>query len=458
MSGPWEAYKKPKQEEAGPWSEYQAPPIEEEKPLVTGKGLLKGALESLPMAGSMVGGALGFASPVPGGTIMGAGLGGGAGKALQNIGEKYLLGEEKTRGQIYADPALATLEGTTAEMGGQLIAPAAKLVGEGVKKVASGLNRVPEKAIETYIKRGKDVEGLIAKHGADSQSSANAAREEINKSVQAFKNIQNSKITKALDSRTDTIDIKDAMDKLAEARNKLDPSFDAEKLAKIDDELRLLFEQAPQGELPIKRANALKQRFQDMADYLEPGQYTKKKNVVDLSFERAAADINKNLTKAAPEIREANKNLQSVRRATKNMNRNLLKEGETEASLLAAANGNDKNALALRRLEEITGKNYTQGIEDIAAQKVFADPGVLPGMNTGAALIPMLAGGGYAANQLLEGDLEGAGKGLLLGAAGSPLALKYGIKAARPLLRGARASEPLLRQLPKGLIGGDSGR
>lgn len=130
---PWEKEEKQsfKVGEA-PWEIEQ---VAEEKPLITGKGLLKGALESLPMAGGLVGGAFGTAAG-PIGTIGGAGLGAGAGKALENIGEKYLLGEEKTRDDIYTEPAKATLEGVAAEIGGQVIGPAVKAAGKGLKNIA----------------------------------------------------------------------------------------------------------------------------------------------------------------------------------------------------------------------------------------------------------------------------------------------------------------------------------
>lgn len=427
----------------------------QEKPMVTGRGLLKGALEALPVAGSMAGGALGFASPVPGGTILGAGLGGGLGKSLQNIGEKYLLDEDKTREQIYSEPAQATLEGATAEMGGQLIAPAAGLIGKGIKNTVSSLSKVPKTAIDTYLKRGKDVEKLVEKYGANTQESSNALRQEINNSVTSFKNQQNSKISKALDAHNDIIDVTGAVKELEAAKNKLNPSFDKDKIAQIDEALQTINEAAPSGLVDIKTANSMKQFLQEKADYLEPGQYFKKKGLIDVALERAAANTNREITKVAPEIREANKNLQAIRRSTKNLNRNLLKEGETEASLLAAGGGTDKNALSLRKLGEATGNDFMSPVQDIAAQRAFADPGLLPGFNTGASTIPLLLGGAYAGKEALEGDMEGAAKGLLLGAAGSPLALKYGIRAARPLLRGARAAEPLLRQLPKGLLRGD---
>lgn len=86
---------------------------------ITPRGLLKGALSALPTAGGAAGGFVGSAAG-PIGTLGGAGLGYSAGTALKNIGEKYLLDEDKTREQVYMDPIKAFPEGVSQEMGGQI--------------------------------------------------------------------------------------------------------------------------------------------------------------------------------------------------------------------------------------------------------------------------------------------------------------------------------------------------
>jgi len=429
---------------------------EEEKPLISGRRLLKGTLEALPTAGALAGGAIGtMAGPI--GTFGGAGLGAGAGKALQNLGEKYLLDEEKTREDIYAGPAKATLEGVTAEMGGAAatkgIEKAAKFA---MEKVAPSLTRVPKKAIDTYLRKGEGVDKLIKEYGGDSQAAANAVREDINKEVQAFKGRQNAKITKALTDNEDIVSVQKTIDALEEMKSKFDPDFNADKITKIQQNIDKITTLAPEGDLPVKKAFALQKNLQEQADYLEPGQIFKKRGLIDTAFEKAASETRKVVNNAAPGIADANKELQKLRRIEKSMHKGLLKEGAPEASLIAAgADESGRGARSLGMLDEAVGAGkILPQVEDLAAQKYFADPGILPGYNTGAATIPLLLGGAYAGKEALEGDFAGAGKGLLLGAAGSPLALKYGIQAARPLMKGWRAAEPMLRQLPKGLIDG----
>lgn len=71
-------------------------------------GLIKGAIETLPMVGGIAGGALGVAGG-PVGVGGGAVLGAAGGKALENVLESQLLGEDKTREQIWTDPAKEAL-------------------------------------------------------------------------------------------------------------------------------------------------------------------------------------------------------------------------------------------------------------------------------------------------------------------------------------------------------------
>jgi hypothetical protein len=79
---------------------------------------------TVEMLGAVGGGALGFASPIPGGSILGAGLGyGGAKSALHFVDQ--LLGTEKpmTVGNALATGAHDFLVGGSQEAGGQFIAP-----------------------------------------------------------------------------------------------------------------------------------------------------------------------------------------------------------------------------------------------------------------------------------------------------------------------------------------------
>jgi hypothetical protein len=101
----------------------------------SGQGLLESGLSALPLMGTMAGGVAGAISPMPGGAVIGAGLGGAGGEALKQIGQKYLLGNEAAplENRI-SDIAQQGLLGSEQEMGGQLLAKPLQAAGEGLGK------------------------------------------------------------------------------------------------------------------------------------------------------------------------------------------------------------------------------------------------------------------------------------------------------------------------------------
>lgn len=408
----------------------------EEKPWydVSAKGLLRGGLSTLPILGAMGGGALGtVAGPI--GTVAGAGGGAIAGESLRRSLEKGLLDEApKSREEFYTGLAEQGLSGAGGEVIGPLVGATAKGAGQFLKKSASSFSRVPEKVIDTYLTKGKNVDDLIKKYGGDSSDMAQEVRGQINDKIQKFKDIQNSKITKSLEIKDKMVDVSKVKESLNEYAKKLDPDLNASDLSRINDEIALINKIAPDNITSSSRAFTLQKRLQDMAEYVPEGQIFKKKGLVEQGFKKAAADTRKIVNAAEPSIADANKNLQMLRIAEKRINRNLLRPDMPEASLFGAGEGvNPRNISGLKSLEDITGANILGPIEEAAAARQFANAGLLPGYNTGAALIPLALGGGYAVNQAIQGDIEGAGKGLLFSALGSPLALKYGIQSARSL-------------------------
>jgi len=101
-----------------------------------GKRMTRSALGALPIVGGMVGSGLGGAAGLmetlaTGGvaaplayaqTLGGAGLGYSAGTSLKNLGEQYLLGDQKTIEGNLKDAAMAIPEGVAQEMTGMSIA------------------------------------------------------------------------------------------------------------------------------------------------------------------------------------------------------------------------------------------------------------------------------------------------------------------------------------------------
>jgi hypothetical protein len=111
--GPWRKFAQDQAKHDESWLDYRLPFD------TTPRGIIQGGLNALPTAGMVAGGAAGSVAEPGFGTLGGAALGDAGGEALKNLGEKYILGQEKTRSDIYGKPAKGLVEGVAAEMGGQ---------------------------------------------------------------------------------------------------------------------------------------------------------------------------------------------------------------------------------------------------------------------------------------------------------------------------------------------------
>lgn len=114
---------------------------------------IEGTLDALPMAGALTGGTLGFASPVPGGAVMGAGLGGAGGKALANAirAGLDLDSAPQTRSEMYSGPAK---EG--------LISAAGEGAGQALVKVPGALRAAPRAAKALMSKLSGSADDIAA--------------------------------------------------------------------------------------------------------------------------------------------------------------------------------------------------------------------------------------------------------------------------------------------------------
>lgn len=121
---------------------------------VSGKGLLKSTAEALPAAGAIGGGLIGLVGG-PAGGLVGAGLGGALGKASENLIEKWLLDEEKTRQQIYGEPVIEGVKSAAMQGAGDVIAKGAGLVMGPVGKSLAKYDKTPKLNAENIADAGK---------------------------------------------------------------------------------------------------------------------------------------------------------------------------------------------------------------------------------------------------------------------------------------------------------------
>jgi len=215
----------------------------------TPRGIIQGGLNALPMAGMVAGGAVGTAAEPGAGSLVGAGLGSAGGEALKNLGEQYILGQDKTRADIYGNVAKAGVEGAAAEAGGKLLgkgieaAANTKLgqavidkVGQGASKLASTFTGVPQKEIQTYAKHAAEIDKLAASSDNDAQEMADQLRQKMNTSIQDTRKGLNAQISKALESapKNKNIDVTPIIDSLEDYKQRLDPSLHADAIKDVD--------------------------------------------------------------------------------------------------------------------------------------------------------------------------------------------------------------------------------
>lgn len=119
---------------------------------VSGKGLVRGAVDSLPVMGAMAGGAVGTFGAGPVGGIAGAGMGGVAGESLKKFIDRYFYdAPPETRQKLYSDLASAGTMSAVGEGAGQLIAGpiAQSFMRSGVQDIAQSGARPGAEAIRT---------------------------------------------------------------------------------------------------------------------------------------------------------------------------------------------------------------------------------------------------------------------------------------------------------------------
>jgi len=143
----------------------------------TPRGYIKGGLNLLPTTGAYVGGIGGGAAGVEAGPVgmlaggtAGAALGGAAGEHLKNLGEQYILGEDKKPGDYVSADAQGMLHGATQEVGGQVASKALGMVRSAPSSLKDYASAPPvaetsEKVVydpmmKTYRKLGASVDEL----------------------------------------------------------------------------------------------------------------------------------------------------------------------------------------------------------------------------------------------------------------------------------------------------------
>ncbi len=306
----------------------------------------------------------------------------------------------------------------------------AKLPEKAFVKVAATLSGETEKAIETYGRRNKEINALIAKGGNDSNEIANIAKKELAASIQETRRGANARITQALEeaSPDPSQPLSVLREKLEASKKRLNPKINKQEIADLD-ELAADLDAIDNGEglATIGDLQALKSKFGEIAS----GSYTKDGQIFQRGthFEGTAKDIAraaKELLDAngPKELKEANKVLSKLHYLEDRLNRNMLAPDKSYAALVAAGNeGNSTNRALLGQLGRLTGTDAVGKAENVAAAISFANPSMLPVDKTGKSFTRLATAVGLGA--------IGGPAGMIMGTVASPMALKAYINAGQ---------------------------
>lgn len=427
----------------------------------TGRGYLKGALNTLPTAGMLGGGAVGAAAG-PIGAVGGAGLGSVAGEALKRVGEKYLLNENpKSREEYYSGLGKAGLEGATSEMGGQSIGAAGKMlaeskagqyVGEKIGKIGSKIGEaftgVPEKEIETYAKNADEIKAMAKASDNSTAEAADQMRDKFSKSIKQTRQGLSNQIDPILRNSEKRVDASPIINALQESKAKIDPDFYPEQVKQVDDLIKTIGKKVDDGTMTVFDAHQVKQLLQEKASsaYSKPGDIFSIGTEAANAAKAGAAESRKIVNKAEPVIAKVNDQLSHLHDIEDLMNSNLISSGKPEAALMAAGSGgNARNAKVLSDLGKMTNTDMLSDAQKLAAMRTFGSPKLMAADTTGKAAgrMGLAAGLGF-----LAGGPTGA-----VGAAAitSPAALRTAIDAGQ-ITKGMLKNPQVQTMLGKGLL------
>jgi hypothetical protein len=320
-----------------------------------------------------------------------------------------------------------------------------KTLGDAGVKVAQAATGVPEHEVRVLATKFDDVMKSIKRHGEDLPAAADNLRSNLLANVNKTRQSLNSKISTALEkaSTKANVDITAVSKKLEDLKGRLNPTFDEDAIAQIDELILKVNKVAPKGKANVKDIFDLKQ-------FLQKNGYThsRKGVIFDPSpaaakaSRQAAAEAVRILNPLSPDIKRANNVLSRLHRMEGTINKSLITPGKPEAQLLSAgARTNLRSAAALRRLGRLTGTKPLEKAEILSTARRFRAPGLTAIEATGKDIGRFFRGGAPAAAITLavsQDPTMAVIVGTLVGSMTSPMALREAIRAGRYPLKLAK--------------------
>jgi hypothetical protein len=334
---------------------------------------------------------------------------------------------------IATDPTLylpvgAMAKGASKALGVEKLAAGA---GKVAAKVAGTVSGVSPELVENYAKNAGAIDKMIKQYGPDLATAADDVRQKFTSTIAKSKKELNSAIGETL-ARVDPekrISVTPILESLDKYKAKINPNLHPEELEAIDGMISRISKAAPDGVADPKSFYEISQFLNSHASggFQKPGVIFNRSAPSAKAAVEATAQSRQIIASELPEISQANAQLSRLHRIEANMNKNLIASGKPEGALITAGSSENRGRNSLALLERATGGKFVQPAVDLATQKAFTNPGLLPGgAHTGYAVGRMGVGGllGYEAGGNLQSAIEGA-------ALSSPAAIKALIKGGR---------------------------
>ncbi len=386
----------------------------------------------------------------------------GVGQATKlgaGFGAAQALGHADSSGEAIETIGKGALIGGALQLGGNAavkMAPAiGRAIGRGAKKIGSALTGISEREIQTYASRADEVKDLIAKSGGDLAEAADQIRRGVGRDIQVARQKLGNQIGAALDdpkyagTLIDGRPILQKLDEVIGAVSKTTAKFRPDEINELRNVRDVVFSSLDDGfKIDLKTLSDIKEELQAIAkpSYNNGALIFPKGDLAAKASKGAAGEARRLLNAAAPEIKTANDQLSKLHRIEEVINKNLIREGKSEAALIAAGSGgNPRNAKLLAGIDQLTGGQAVRQAENLAAARSFGSPALLPADFTGKSAARILTGAG--AGTIMGGPVGGA----IGAAATSPAALKLTIDTGRFVGRMAQATgRGIGNILPKG--------
>lgn len=438
---------------------------------MTPRGVIKGAANQLPYLGMGAGGLAG--SETGPGAVLTAGAGYAAGVKARDAINNYMDGgpviEGTTPGGLAKEVATVPSDiatGSAYDMGGKLLGAGVKAaanskvgqyvgskISSAATKVGSAFTGIPRELLETYANDPDQINGIAKDANYNPQTMADNLRSKINTQIQQTKKALGEQLSSAFQNRADqTVDSQPIIDALNTSKSQINAKLRPAEIQHVNDLIENVKSVAGNdGMIPLKDANDLKILLQEQASgsYAKNGQIFSLGSHASRAAKSGASAARSLVNGAAPEVASANDTLSQLHEIEDVMNRSMLAEGKTGASLFSAGSGeNPANEANLKELGEITGHDFLGEARKIAAAKQFGKAPLLPVDATGKSLTRIGAAGalGYAIGHvpgavIAEGIASPMGTKSIINAASTGSRILKGVYQSAPGVIGKSASD-----------------